>query len=241
MIVEPDFPDHWKTQLLVNLTGQKHAPLAVIRLWAHCQQRRTARFPAYTETILASVTRWDAPGITAMDALSQSGWIDLLPEGGFEVHEWAEVNGKLVSNWRNGATGGRPPKPTGNPTATQPQPTENRPVTEKRREEERREDGEAGSVASPASPTRPPRTAKKPEPPDDDAWLATLEADPTYSGISIRTELGKLRRWCETKNRKPSRQRFINWLNRIERPMQGNDPAQPEQLSVPQPTKITLL
>ncbi len=92
-----------------------------------------------------------------------------------------------------------------------------------------------------APPSRPPRTTKKPQPHDDEAWLATLEADPTYTGISIRTELGKMRRWCETKRKQPSRQRFINWLNRIERPMQGASATQPEQPPVNQPTKITVL
>jgi hypothetical protein len=82
-------------------------------------------------------------------------------------------------------------------------------------------------VGESAKPTRPPRSSKKPEPPDDEAWLATLESDPTYQGISIRTELGKMRRWCETKRKQPSRQRFVNWLNRIERPMQGGNAAQP--------------
>jgi hypothetical protein len=115
VIVEPDFPDHWKSRLLVNLTGQQHAPLAVIRLWAHCQQRKASRFPSYDEQILAAVVHWDAPNITAMEALSQAGWIDLIPGGGFEVHEWEQVNCKLVSNWWNGRNGGRPKKPNDNP------------------------------------------------------------------------------------------------------------------------------
>lgn len=40
MIVQPDFPEHWKTRLLVKITGDKSAPLAVIRLWAHCQHSK---------------------------------------------------------------------------------------------------------------------------------------------------------------------------------------------------------
>lgn len=81
-------------------------------------------------------------------------------------------------------------------------------------------------VGDQAPPSRPPRTTKKPQPPDDEAWLATLEADPTYAGINIRVELGKMRRWCETKNRKPSRARLISWLNRADRPMQGGSANQ---------------
>lgn len=129
MIVEPDFPDHWKVKLLVSLTGQKHAPIAVIRLWAHCQQRKAWVFPAYTDQILASITCWDCDLVSAWDALLQAGWIDLLPGGGFEVHQWSEVNAKLLANWTNGIRGGRPPKSTGNPTGTHAEPTPIPPVT----------------------------------------------------------------------------------------------------------------
>lgn len=96
-------------------------------------------------------------------------------------------------------------------------------------------------VGAQAPPSRPRRASKAVQPLNDEAWLTTLEADPTYTGISISTELGKMRRWCEANRKQPSRQRFINWLNRIERPMQGGSATQPEQPPVPQPTKITLL
>ncbi len=69
---------------------------------------------------------------------------------------------------------------------------------------------------------KPPRRSQQPQMANDEAWLKELEADPTYQGINIRHELGKCHRWCETKKKQPpSRQRFINWLNRAERPLQG--------------------
>jgi len=61
-----------------------------------------------------------------------------------------------------------------------------------------------------------------PKPADDDDWLKSLEADPTYAGVAIRVELGKMRRWCEENHQIPSRKRFVNWINRAPRPMNGH-------------------
>ena len=66
-----------------------------------------------------------------------------------------------------------------------------------------------------ASESRPARIC-------DDAWIAELEKDQTYAGLNIRTELGKMNRWCDTNRAQPSRRRFINWLNRAEKPMAAN-------------------
>ena len=53
----------------------------------------------------------------------------------------------------------------------------------------------------------------------DDIWLESLSADTTYQGINVLREFGKMKNWCENNRKKPSRARFINWLNRIEKPM----------------------
>jgi hypothetical protein len=61
----------------------------------------------------------------------------------------------------------------------------------------------------------------------DAQWLGLLKADATYAGIDIDREYGKMLRWCEVNNRKPTRRRFMNWLNRVERPMNGSANRQP--------------
>ena len=53
----------------------------------------------------------------------------------------------------------------------------------------------------------------------DDEWLNALSADPTYAGIDVRNEFGKMTRWCEANRKLPSRKRFVNWLNRAEKPI----------------------
>jgi hypothetical protein len=64
-------------------------------------------------------------------------------------------------------------------------------------------------------------------PTSDADWLESLKSDPAYIGIDVATEHAKAIRWCETNRKQLSRRRFINWLNRAERPM-GNAKPQSE-------------
>lgn len=57
-------------------------------------------------------------------------------------------------------------------------------------------------------------------PATDSEWLASLKSNPAYDGINIGLEYGKMQAWCGANRKQPSRRRFINWLNRAERPMQ---------------------
>lgn len=57
--------------------------------------------------------------------------------------------------------------------------------------------------------------------PTDEQWLDSLKADPAYAGIEVRKEFAKMNNWCAVNGKKPSRRRFINWLNRIEAPMKA--------------------
>lgn len=80
---------------------------------------------------------------------------------------------------------------------------------------------------------RAAKRAPQTEAVDDESWLAGLEADSAYTGIPIRIELGKMQRWCETNRKQPSRRRFVNWLNRAEKPFMlpgmtnGHQPKHP--------------
>ena len=109
MIVEPDFLEHWKTRLLVRLLGTEEAPLCVIRLWAHCQHRKTDRFTGWEPDVLASVCRWAGPAQTLWDSMLKTGFAR-IEEGVFIAHGWADCNASLVSAWANGKLGGRPKK-----------------------------------------------------------------------------------------------------------------------------------
>jgi len=150
MIVEPDFLDHWKTRLLCDLLEDEAAPLLVIRLWAHCQSRKTGTFENMEAGTLRAICRYKGPANRLWDGLMAAGFVRWEIDCGLVVHQWEETNKGLVKNWTNGSKGGRPKgnptvsqrepllipvvtheEPNGNPTVTQPEPTGNPAVTDR--------------------------------------------------------------------------------------------------------------
>lgn len=127
----------------------------------------------------------------------------------------------------NGLLGGRPikEKPMSVPTlVTIPKPTSESVREGKEKEEERKErKGVQGETpAPPAPPAAPPAVETKPDRKPkltDDQWLSGLRTDVAYFGINIDHEHAKCARWCTEKRKLLTRSRFINWLNRCDRPM----------------------
>lgn len=130
MIVDPDFLDHWKTHLLIEeLGGDPAAPLYVLRLWAHCQNRRKSHF-SLSDRALKALCRFPGQANKLVAALVASGFVTQPEVGEIEVCGWDEYNAKLLANWDNGKKGGRPSK---NPKETQRKPNGNPTVTDKSR------------------------------------------------------------------------------------------------------------
>ncbi len=78
------------------------------------------------------------------------------------------------------------------------------------------------------APRRTPKAA-------DEDWIAELEANEAYRGIDIRRELGKAQAWASVKGVGVSRQRFVNWLNKVERPVAVNGAGQTSFQKAPPP------
>ena len=57
----------------------------------------------------------------------------------------------------------------------------------------------------------------------DSEWLATLSTNPAYKTINVAAEFAKMGSWCAVNNRQPTRRRFVNWLNRCDKPMQAQN------------------
>jgi hypothetical protein len=161
--------------MLVALLGNDElAPVYVIRLWAHCQNRKKWIFENLPSAGLQGICRF--PGETAKFEASmiESGFVSRV-DGVLEVTGWAEKNSTLIASWSNGSKGGRPRKlvieddekthgiPTGNPQETRGSP-------DKRREEKRRDtsvvhQGESGENATdhpPASRSDRSRASRLP-------------------------------------------------------------------------------
>lgn len=75
--------------------------------------------------------------------------------------------------------------------------------------------------------------------PTDDDWLKALGENSAYKGIDVRREHAKMVVWCKERKNQPTRRRFINWLNRAEKPMtasinrDGVTKLDPTKIAVP--------
>ena len=111
MIVQTDFLDHWKTCLLCDLLDDKCAPLYVLRLWAHCQNRKTHIVPNGTPRIIKAICKAPQDPETFHSAMVEAGFIRADGDD-IVAHDWDTVNAALIANWENGKRGGRPLKKT---------------------------------------------------------------------------------------------------------------------------------
>lgn len=112
MIVDPDFLDHWKTRMLVGaLDNDEVAPLYVIRLWAHCQNRRQSEFDNVSTEALKALCHFPGQANKLESSLVASGFIRRDGKT-LIVIGWDYYNSTLVAAWANGKKGGRPSKKT---------------------------------------------------------------------------------------------------------------------------------
>jgi hypothetical protein len=112
MIVDPDFPDHWKTRMLVDLLGGDEAgPSYILRIWGHCQLRKQWVFDNLPATALKALCRYPGHPHKLESCLVSSGFLHRDASQVLTVLRWDEYNAQLVANWENGKKGGRPPKP----------------------------------------------------------------------------------------------------------------------------------
>jgi len=106
MIIDVDFLDHWRTQMICDALDDPLAPLYLIRLWAHCQASRTDTLKMPPAGLKAQCRyAGDAQKLEA--ALSESKFIERKGES-IHVLGWKKKNAALFNAWENGAKGGRP-------------------------------------------------------------------------------------------------------------------------------------
>ena len=82
---------------------------------------------------------------------------------------------------------------------------------------------------------RPKVAARRTPKAADQDWITELEANEAYRGIDIKRELGKAQAWASVKGVGVTRQRFINWLNKVERPVAVNGAGQSSFQKAPPP------
>lgn len=106
MIVDPDFCDHWKTRMLVGLLGgDESAPVLVLRLWAHCQNRRQSHFDNLSANALRALCRFSGDADELEAALAGAGFV-VRDGSSLTVCNWDQYNASLIAAWKNGGRGG---------------------------------------------------------------------------------------------------------------------------------------
>lgn len=153
MIVDPDFLDHWRTGMVIDALGDPMAPMYILRLWAHCQERKSDTFTIPTRGLKAQCKApGDADAFEA--ALIEAGFIERNGDS-ITVVGWADKNASLLAAWANGAKGGRPKKEQNqNPAETHGKPSGNPSLTQAKpiREEKRREESNTPQTPHGGSP-----------------------------------------------------------------------------------------
>jgi hypothetical protein len=163
MIVDPNFLDHWKTLQFAELLDDPAAPLFILRLWAHCQNRRQWQFDNLSPQALKALCRFPGHANRLESSLTASGFV--RRDGSLLiVCNWDDYNASLIAAWTNGKKGGRPMKaqePDDNRLETHGIPKPSMRV-EGSRGEKRRDNSAAQSspCKSPKGDEQKPRTAK---------------------------------------------------------------------------------
>lgn len=151
--------------MVADAISDPMAALYILRLWAHCQERKSDTF-VMPPAGLKAQCKCPADAATFEAALIDAGFLK-RDGNAITVLGWAEKNASLIAAWENGAKGGRPKKnpsethgkPTGNPVVTQGEPTANPGETDKSREEKKRE--ETSSLRSEGARERASRQAPR--------------------------------------------------------------------------------
>ncbi len=137
-------------------------------------------------------------------------------EGGFHILNYEKyrerdyTNAERQKRWRESQR-------SNVTSVTEPLPITPR-NTSRSRVQKQKEEGEASVKRMPTGRNGLP----------DSEWIASLKEDKTYAGIDIDRELGKMQQWCSIRQLTPTRRRFINWLNRAEKPISGNGSMSPQ-------------
>lgn len=221
--VKPEFFLH---EGLYDLELETGLPIRVAFVGLWCAADREGRFRWSERRLKASILPYDDVDFArVLHALGTRGFLVKYASKG----EWFGV----IPSFKKHQVINNKERASDLPEVTQPEPFDAWPTREARDEHAFHKEGKGregkgkegnktlGESVGGASPT-----SKEDKAPTltDAEWLLQLSADPAYEGIDVHREHRKMIRWCEVNRKTPSRRRFLNWLNRAERPMDGKAP-----------------
>jgi len=120
MNVTPELVNHPRfhgLQTALKAAGYPGLAMEVlVRLWGHCQvAQRGENWGKKDPLYIEAVARWEGKQgelfkILTTDFFGEGPWVRVDKRGIVSVVNWEKHNAKLVSAWKNGVYGGRPPK-----------------------------------------------------------------------------------------------------------------------------------
>lgn len=93
--------------MLSDILSDEMAPIYIIRLWGHCQNRREWIFYGMPVQATKAICRYQGDAERFESALIECGFLSRDGDQ-ITVVGWDEHNASLIANWKNGARGGRP-------------------------------------------------------------------------------------------------------------------------------------
>jgi hypothetical protein len=113
--------------------------------------------------------------------------------------------------------------------STNPRSTPSSSASTERKGIGKEEDGRVSATPSPSASVI-----------SDSEWLRTLRVNPAYRGLDVDREWAKATAWCQTNRKQLTRRRFINWLNRVDVPVDRTPPPSVQTIAEPQGWKSYL-
>lgn len=256
--IDLDYFEHPKTRRLVAILG-RGAELLPVRLWAFCGKfhYEDGALSGYAPAEIEAVAGWWGAEGEMVQAMIKVGFMDIDSESSnYRMHNWESHQGHIGSLKQRAKDAAQKrwnkiKNAPSNATSMPPACPEHAPGMPKQcsvpfhsipyhsipsvvGETNSQPSEPAAPEAATPSPVelvvqKTPRKQKPHEPVDDQAWIASLKSSPAYSGIDVDRELSKCLIHFDTKGIKVSRRRFLNWLNRTERPIAA--PIRPVEAS----------
>ncbi len=245
--IQTTFKGNRKRRRLSNLL-QCEATGYLIDLWITiAQERPSGTLTNWDSQDVALAAGWVGDADQFVDALVQSKLLDVNGDGIYHTHDWEDnqpwISGtsdrkesarkagiaSAVSRWGKTRETENNGKVTENndPLQTVDKPCNGKVTAGQRKGNSvpyrtstvpvpKIDVGESGVVEEP-QPT--PKKLKL----SDSEWLLSLRESDAYKGMDIDRLYGKMKHWCEVNNKKPTRKRFVNWLNREDIPLNGGN------------------
>ena len=183
------------------------------RLWAYCAENQPdGNLGDYGAEEIANLLGYTGDAKSMLEALLQAGFLDDKP---LRIHDWQEHNGfhQVYAERSRKAASARWNR-------QKPDQKDQKEGDEIDRRDREHCSSTTQAMLQASCPTSKPKArGTRPASKTQDQIISECSAMPAYQGIDVAREYGKMAAWCQANHKEPTERRFINWLNRADRPL----------------------